>query len=233
VNQPLKRQGTPVDCAHASVYFVSDRTAYMTGHVDGGISAGAPMNLHALLMETRAEYLKTHEGEQARPRRADMHFNGQFQNAYVTHDIDKAITLVEDHFGLTEWIRVEPDTIVHTPSGDHRAVVRVALGWSGTTQIELIEPVSGFVGHYRDYLPADKNDPTPRFHHVAVRRDDQAAMRDEIARLGLPLAFEGEVPGLVFIYLDARESLGHYFEYIWADESGWKMQGWPEGRSTI
>jgi hypothetical protein len=63
-----------------------------------------------------------------------------------------------------------------------------------------------------------------------MRRDDEAAMRAEIAKLGLPLAFEGAVPGLVFIYLDARESLGHFFEYIWATPEGWEMQGWPKDR---
>jgi hypothetical protein len=55
-------------------------------------------------------------------------------------------------------------------------------------------------------------------------------MRAEIAKLHLPLAFEGEVPGLIFIYLDARETLGHYLEYVWASPAGWEMSGWPKSR---
>jgi len=58
-------------------------------------------------------------------------------------------------------------------------------------------------------------------------------MRAEIAELGLPLAFEGEVPGLVFIYLDARESLGHYLEYVWASAEGWDMIGWPKDKPLL
>ena len=70
-------------------------------------------------------------------------------------------------------------------------------------------------------------------YHIAVRRDDLDAMRAEIDRLGVPVAFEGEVPGLVFIYLDARESLGHCLEYVWASPEGGEMIGWPKGRPVI
>ena len=90
--------------------------------------------------------------------------------------------------------------------------------------------VKGYLDHYLPALPPDQSDPTPRVHHIAVRRDDEAEMRAEIARLGLPLAFEGSVPGLIFIYLDARATLGHFFEYIWASPEGWEMQGWPKDR---
>ena len=38
------------------------------------------------------------------------------------------------------------------------------------------------------------------------------------------------MPGLVFIYLDARKELGHHFEFIWATPEGWEMQGWPKDR---
>jgi hypothetical protein len=55
-------------------------------------------------------------------------------------------------------------------------------------------------------------------------------MRAEIATLGLPFAFEGDAPGLIFIYLDARESLGHYLEYMYATPEAWAMVGWPEGK---
>ncbi len=58
-------------------------------------------------------------------------------------------------------------------------------------------------------------------------------MRAEIEALGLPLTFEGEVPGLVFIYLDARQTLGHYFEYVWATAEGWEMQGWPKEKAVF
>lgn len=157
-----------------------------------------------------------------------MFFKRHFQNAYVTHNLDKALALLEDRYGLTNPIVFEPEMELITPAGTKNASVRAALLWDGHFQIELIEPVSGFVGHYRDYLPDDKTDFVPRFNHIAVRRDDLDEMRDEIEKTNLPLVVEGSVPGLVFVYLDARDSLGHYFEYIWATPEGWAMQGWPD-----
>lgn len=162
-----------------------------------------------------------------------MFLQGHYQNAYVTHDLDRAMALLKARYGVDDYIVFEPDMILKTPSGPKASSVRAALAWTGGLQIELIEPVSGHLDHYLPYLPADRSDPVPRLHHIAVRRDDLAAMREEIDRLGLPLAFEGEVPGLVFIYLDARESLGHFLEYVWATPEGWEMIGWPKGRPVI
>jgi len=159
-----------------------------------------------------------------------MYFRGHYQNAYVTHDLDAAMELVSNRFKVKDWIVFEPDMVLKTPDGLKDSSVKAALGWADGHQIELIQPTRGFSAHYEPYLPADRSDVVPRFHHVAVRRDDLEAMRSEIDHLGLPLAFEGEVPGLVFIYLDARQTLGHYFEYVWATAEGWEMQGWPADR---
>jgi hypothetical protein len=159
-----------------------------------------------------------------------MFMKNHFQNAYVTHDMDKAMAMIDDRFGKIDWIVFDPTMILETPSGPKESTVRAALGWNDGLQIELIQPVSGYLDHYLPALPADRNDPTPQFHHVAFRRDDEAAMRAEIEKLGFPLLFESSVPGLIFIYLDARETLGHAYEYIWATPEGWEMQGWPKGK---
>ena len=160
-----------------------------------------------------------------------MYLKGHYQNAYVTHDLDRAIAGIEGRYGKTEWIVFEPDMVLQTPDGPKAASLRAALGWYGGLQLELIQPTKGWSAHYDPYLPVDRSDATPRFHHIAVRRDNLAAMRDELARLGLPLAFEGEVPdAMVYTYLDARASLGHYLEFVWATPEGWAMQGWPVGR---
>ena len=59
INQPLARHGKSRDCAQAALYFASDRSLQVSGQalaVDGGISAGDPINLHAHLMATRARF---------------------------------------------------------------------------------------------------------------------------------------------------------------------------------
>lgn len=162
-----------------------------------------------------------------------MFFKGHYQNAYVTRDLDKAMALLTTRYGLSNYIVFEPDMVLKTPEGDRQASVRAALAWAGGLQFELIEPGAGYQDHYLPFLPDGPADPTPRFHHAAVRRDDLAAMREEIARLGLDVAFEGAVPGLVFVYLDARAIFGHYLEYVWASPEGWEMIGWPRGRPVF
>jgi len=165
-----------------------------------------------------------------------MFLRGHMQDAYVTHNLEKAMEMVAGRFGVEKFDRFNPDMVVKTPSGNKPMVSRVASFWAGGLNIEIIEPVSGYVDDYAALLPADRSDAAPRFHHISLRRDDEAEMRKEIASLGLPLAFEGPVsikdpiPSLIFIYLDARPTLGHYVEFTWKSPEAWKFVGWPEGR---
>ena len=60
-NQPLKRRGWPQDVAEAALYLASDRSAQVTGivlPVDGGITAGDPVNHLHEIMKTRARVLE-------------------------------------------------------------------------------------------------------------------------------------------------------------------------------
>jgi hypothetical protein len=158
------------------------------------------------------------------------------QNAYVTHNLDKAMEIVGNKFGIDKFDIFEPEMVVKTSVGDRPLSTRVASTWVGGLNIEVIEPTGGYVDHYVSMLPQDRSDAVPRFHHMSFRRDDEAEMRKEIASLGLPLAFEGPlsikkaIPSLVFIYLDARPMLGHYVEFTWKSPEAWKFVGWPEGR---
>lgn len=58
-NQPLKRKGTPDDVAEAALYLAGDRSAQVTGiviPVDGGVTAGDPVNHLAAILAARAEF---------------------------------------------------------------------------------------------------------------------------------------------------------------------------------
>ncbi len=62
VNQPLKRTGRPEDVAQVALFVVSDRAAQMTGvvlPVDGGITAGDPVNHLLDIMAARAQALSS------------------------------------------------------------------------------------------------------------------------------------------------------------------------------
>lgn len=166
-----------------------------------------------------------------------MHFfKGQFQNAYVTHDFDAAKAMLDRKFGFEDWVLIDADMRLKTAEGIKEGTCKVGLAWQAGHQIELIQPLTGFVDYYLSFLPEDPGDPTPRFHHSCVRRDDPVAMRAEIEALGIPYSHEGTVENedgetvMVFIYLDARETLGHYLEYIWATPETWDWLKWPKDR---
>ena len=158
-----------------------------------------------------------------------MSLRGHYQNAYVTHDLDRAMELTGSLFGLGSFSAFDVDMVSKTPDGERSSRLRVATAWAGGCQVELIQPVSGYLAPYLPALPADRTDAVPRLHHIAVRRDDLAAMREEALSLGLPLAFESEGAGISCIFVDARARCGHFFEFVTATAEGWALVGWPEG----
>lgn len=158
-----------------------------------------------------------------------MSLKGQYQNGYVTHDLDRAMELTGTSFGLGPFSAFDVEMVANTPTGEKTSKLRVATAWAGATQVELIQPVGGFVEPYLPFLPADRADAVPRLHHIAVRRDDPAAMRAEADSMGLPLAFSSEGAGVSCIFLDARQRLGHFFEFVTASPEGWELLGWPKG----
>ena len=46
-----------------------------------------------------------------------MFLTGHMQNAYVTHDLDKAMEIVGNRFGVEKFDRFDPDMVVNTPHG--------------------------------------------------------------------------------------------------------------------
>jgi hypothetical protein len=156
-----------------------------------------------------------------------MSFQGFFQNAYVTRDLDRAIADCAASFGGGDFAPMDIELPLSTAEGTKSIHLRVATGWIGAVQVELIEPVSGHVTPYVDGLPPDPADFVPRFHHVAVRRDDPDAMRREVARLGLPIIFETGGNGISSVFVDARERFGHPLEFVFATPEGWALLGWP------
>ena len=159
-----------------------------------------------------------------------MHMREHYQNAYVTRDLDWAQKRMSEDYGLGGWSRFEVEFPVQTPFGEQLQATKVASAWAGWLQIELIEPVSGYIAPFEAFLPDDPGDPALRFHHFAQRRESMAEVAADIAKTGLGIACQGGIPDLTYTYLDARATLGHFVELVWATPAGWEMIGWPKDR---
>jgi hypothetical protein len=66
----------------------------------------------------------------------------------------------------------------------------------------------------------------PRFHHSCARVDDWDDFRRRVDRQPCPVVLEkADDPQLKFLYLDARDLLGHYLEYTWMTDARWAQLG--------
>jgi len=150
-----------------------------------------------------------------------MLLKGHYQNAYVTADIEQALTDLRQLENVENVLQFEAPLELWTPHGAGLAVMKIALIWVGKLQYEFIEPVSGLVDIYRDAVPASG----VRFHHIGMRVRDWDALLAEIERQQLPIVLKGEMPGVKFLYVDARKTLGHYLEYVLMPDEAWQGLG--------
>ena len=154
-----------------------------------------------------------------------MRLSGFFQNGYVVADIDSTMARMERQYGPLKFRTFEPEIEAQTPEGFGLVHVKVALAWIGTMQIELIQPISGYVRHYAAILDGDDQ---IRHHHIGLRVEDWDVTLADIQGSGLPIVYEGSFGDVRFIYVDATATLGHQIEYLSATPKGWAMLGWPE-----
>ena len=145
-----------------------------------------------------------------------------FQNGYITRDIEKALANFREHSGIDNVKSFEVPVEVITPHGCGIATSKLAFVWINNLQYELIQPISGLVDIYREALPADDS---IRFHHSCMRIPDWNDFRARVTQQRWPVVFEGGGDALKFLYLDAREYVGHYLEYVWMTPQRWTAIG--------
>lgn len=154
-----------------------------------------------------------------------MDLSGFFQIGYVVSDIEQATVRLQQAHGPIEFRSFEPVIEAQTPEGFGIVHVKVALAWIGRMQVELIQPISGYVRHYAAIL--DGGD-LIRQHHIGLRVDNWDVAMASISQSRLPIVYEGQFGDVKFVYVDAAATLGHQIEYLSATPEGWAMLGWPE-----
>jgi hypothetical protein len=139
-----------------------------------------------------------------------------FQNCYVTADLDLGIATLKEQYGIAKFKVLSrgegPGQRVRTPHGEGDLVVKAGVAILGNLTIELMEPVSGPVEIFREFLVPGL---PLRLHHIGLYTDDIEGVRDQNERLGRPVVMEGGYAGGGYAYIDARATLGHYLEYVW------------------
>lgn len=151
-----------------------------------------------------------------------MFYQNQYQLAYATSEIGKAVQIMEQQFGVPQFKGLTGESYIEnrvwTPEGEADIAMRVAIATVGHLTIELLEPVSGATAIFTDFLEPGQ---PMKLHHIAMRCDDVDVVRAEHEKLGRRVVMAGSYKAARFIYIDTRDTLGHYLEYASAPAEFW------------
>lgn len=153
-----------------------------------------------------------------------MMIGRHYQNAYVTRNVDKAVAAFKKQDNVRTLMTFEVPVELWTPHGSGKGTQKLAFIWIEDFNIELIEPKAGDVlAIYRNALAGDDR---LVLHHVCHRVEDWDAFMGQALQSPFPVVLRGGAPGaLQFAYLDTRDWLGHYTEYVWMTPDRWRQMG--------
>ena len=140
------------------------------------------------------------------------------QMAWVTNDIDQAVAVFRERHDTGEFGIIR--NLEASLAGDKTAWMNLAVAGAGGIDIELIEPLGGDDGVWREILRGNGGFEMHFHHHaqfVSSRADLDRLKAEGIAQ-GFPVSVAGrttEGPG--FFYLDCRATIGHHVEYLYAE----------------
>lgn len=143
-----------------------------------------------------------------------LYRNDLFQVAYVTNDIERALQVFADRYGVKEWRRMEGDL----KEGGH---IRVEFGWAGGSLFEVTQADGPGSALYRQGLPDGEF--AIRFHHFGYyipTEDAWRALLREIEAGGVKVVNETNVPGFLQARIVEAPDLGHWIEYIFPEAGG-------------
>ena len=138
------------------------------------------------------------------------------QIAYVTTDMDEALTRLDKAFGLARFYVFNT---VDQPSHPEQPALKIALVRTAKTEFEVIQPLGYKDEVYSDPLPKDGSFAL-QFHHIAATVDgtmqDFERYRAGIDTVNHPIVVDGWAgDDARWFYTDERATLGHFIEHCW------------------
>lgn len=136
-----------------------------------------------------------------------------FQLGYATRDLDRAVDLFGERYGVTEFLRV--DTSQGSTPGPG-----LALAWRGDVMIEIFQPLASSEAVYASAL--DRG--VVALHHLGHLVDseeilDLIAADYEARGIAVPLRFAHRL-GLSAINADTCAEVGHFSEFVVVHDEG-------------
>jgi len=136
------------------------------------------------------------------------------QIGYVVKDVDKTVSYYRDTLGIRPWMLLDerPEPCLEKGKEVH-PLLKIALAYMGSIQVELIQVVEGESVHLNH--PAE----SPwRVHHLGFMVQDINKRLDACQKLGIGLLQRGTIRDIGFMvdyaYLDTVEQAGVVIEFI-------------------
>lgn len=136
------------------------------------------------------------------------------QIGYVVKDVDKTVSYYRDTLGIRPWMLLDerPEPCLEKGKEVH-PLLRIALAYMGTVQVELIQVVEGESVHLNH--PEESQ---WRVHHLGFMVQDIDKRLDACQKLGIGLLQRGTIRDIGFMvdyaYLDTVEQAGVVIEFI-------------------
>jgi methylmalonyl-CoA/ethylmalonyl-CoA epimerase len=136
---------------------------------------------------------------------------GTMQVACVVRDLDAAMRRHWEVFGIGPWdIYTFDATKVqdYTYRGDPAThICLIAIAWSGDTQLELIQPLTGH-SIYDEHLERHGEG----LHHIKLYYADCSKAVERFTRQGYPVTQSGRFDDDEHYYLDTERDFGYVIE---------------------
>jgi len=137
-----------------------------------------------------------------------------FQIAYNTNDMDRAVALFAERYGIKEFRQLAGPT----PAGGK---IRMEIGWAGGVMYELIWGEGPGTEVFQVGLP--ENGFAIRTHHLGYYVPTEEAWNAviaEVERAGTKIVHKTHVPGFLQAIIVEQQELGHFLEYIFPEAGG-------------
>ncbi|HLS99563.1 MAG: VOC family protein [Porticoccaceae bacterium] len=147
---------------------------------------------------------------------------------YVTHDMEAAAARWAELVGGGPfYLMPSPEMTFEGPNGEvFSGRIKAALGFSGTTLVEFIEPLVDSPAIFREVLEANGEG---AMHHVMTNvapmdAEDFDSLCRHYEQAGLPRVLKFEVPGQGRnCFYDARDRIGAFIEVLQVPDHAFDM----------
>jgi hypothetical protein len=145
---------------------------------------------------------------------AEMLQAEHFQIAYATNDIERAMQIFRERFGIKEFCQLKGQM----PSGGQ---IHIELAWVGNTMYELVTSSGSGSDVFMKNIPADVF--TLRHHHLGYLIHNDAewnALLATIERNGWRILTKNSTVGFMQTLIVESPELGHCLEYLYPEPAG-------------